>query len=307
MKQSKKHHKITGMKAPYLNKGDTIGVFSPSSWVEKSDIELSARYVEAQGLKTFVHPQTYARHKQSAGTHEEKLQAFYDLWDNPDIRCIWAAGGGNRCLHWIDHIDYTKLSQTPKTIIGFSDVTALLNAVYAHCGLQTIHGTNFNRLHKCKQNQIHIDLITGSRIIYPENGCHILRQGRTKSPMVGGNLSVFQYLPQTLLRNFYKDHILFLEDCNEELSRIDRMLLHLRRSEVLNNVSGLIFGQFGPIPETGKPFGFDVEDIIKEHTHGLNIPIIMNARFGHQEDLFPFTIGGYVDFDTTKQAEILCL
>ena len=279
------------MKAPPLKKNDTIGIFAPSSWVEQSDIEKSVHYIKEQGYKAYVHPQTYLRHNQSAGTADQKLEAFYELWDDSDIACIWAAGGGNRALHWIDNIDYQKLLTTPKTLIGFSDVTALINAVYAHCGIQTIHGTTFNRLYKCPQKEQHLELLSGARIFYPENEMQVLREGKAKGILIGGNLSIFQYLPSTLPRTYCKDAILFLEDCNEELSRIDRMLLHLKRSEVLQSLSGIVFGQFGTCPESGKPFGYSYKDIITEHTNALSIPVIMNAPFGHEKDLYPLPIG----------------
>lgn len=288
------------MKAPPLKKNDTIGIFAPSSWVEQSDIEQSVRFIEEQGYKALVHPQTYLRHNQSAGTHAQKLAAFYELWDNPEVACVWAAGGGNRAMHWIDLIDYEKLKETPKLLVGFSDVTALITAIYAHTKIETIHGTTFNRLHKCPQKQQHLDLLSGMRIIYPDNEMHILREGKARGALVGGNLSLFQYLPSILPRNFYKDSILFLEDCNEELSRIDRMLLHLKRTGIFDNVSALLFGQFGDFPETGKPFDFSFEDIIKEHTEGLSIPVIMNAPFGHGETLFPLPIGVTADLDASN-------
>lgn len=166
------------MKASPLKKNDTIGIFAPSSWVEQSDIEQSVRFIEEQGYKALVHPQTYLRHHQSAGTHEQKLTAFYELWDNPAVTCVWAAGGGNRSLHWIDRIDYERLSKTPKLLIGFSDVTALINAVYAHTGIETIHGTTFNRLYKCLQKQQHLDLLSGERIIYPDEDMTVLNEGK---------------------------------------------------------------------------------------------------------------------------------
>ncbi len=295
------------MKAPPLKKNDTIGIFAPSSWVEQSDIEQSVRYIEEHGYKARVHPQTYLREHQSAGTHAQKLAAFYELWDSPDVSCVWAAGGGNRALHWIDLIDFERLQRSPKLLVGFSDVTALLNAVYAHTGIVTIHGTTFNRLYKCPQKSEHLALLSGARIIYPDDNLLILRPGKAVGPLVGGNLSLFQYLPSTLPRNYCKDSILFLEDCNEELSRIDRMLLHLRRSGVLESVAGIIFGQFGDCPETGKPFGFSFEDIVSEHIEGLSIPVIMNAAFGHENDLYPLPIGDTAIIGTSKNSAKLTL
>lgn len=275
---------------PLVKTGDTIGVFSPSSWVDEKDIALSRAFLEERGYKVFIHPQTLNRHHQSAGLAHEKLSALYDLWDNPEISCIWAAGGGNRMLHWLDNIDFTRI-RAPKAVIGFSDVTALLNALYAHNGLITYHGPTFGRLHKNPQSSHLLDLLAGNKPAYDFTSAHILVNGEAQGPLIGGNLSLFQYLPQTLPGQFWENSILFLEDCNEELSRVDRMMAHLQRLGVFKSISGLILGQFGDVPDSGKPYGFSLEDIVLEHLQGRKIPVITHAPFGHERDLYTFSIG----------------
>ena len=88
-----------------------IGVFAPSSWVEKENMERTQALLKEHGIETYIHPQTYLRHNQSAGTSADKLKAFHELYSDPEITHIWAAGGGNRCLHWIDDIDYASLKE----------------------------------------------------------------------------------------------------------------------------------------------------------------------------------------------------
>lgn len=292
---------------PPLEKGDTIGVFSPSSYVEREAIEKSKAVLEAQGYKVFVHPQTYEREHQSAGNHLQKSLAFQGLWQRKDIKAIWAAGGGNRCMHLLETINFARLTNAPKILIGFSDVTALINAVYAHTGIICFHGPVFKNLYKHKQLEHILNLIHGENTdampISPEN---ILTHGNARGHLIGGNLSVFQYLPQTLPNDFYHDAILFLEDCNEELSHIDRMLLHLRRMNVLKSLKGIAFGQFTNSKDTGRPFGYSLEDIIKEHTESLEIPILYNLPFGHGEDLYSLPVGANATIDTQALEFKLC-
>ena len=109
---------------------------------------------------------------------------------------------------------------------------------------------------------------------------------------------MFQYLPQTLPNDFCKDTILFLEDCNEELSRIDRMFLHLKRLGTLNQIKALALGQFSDLKETGTPFGYSLKDIISEHIEGLEIPVLYNLPFGHAEDLYSMPIGARAKIDS---------
>ncbi len=292
---------ITSILPPALKPGDTIGVFSPASWVEKSDIKESQALLEKRGYKVFIHPQTYERHNQSAGPHLQKTLAFQGLWQRDDIKAIWAAGGGNRAMYLLDTINFDKIRDKPKILIGFSDVTALLNATYAHTGIVTFHGPVFKNIHKYEELSHLLNILSGkANISYPYNNAKILRPGTAKGKLVGGNLSIFQYLPETLPNEFYKGAILFLEDCNEELSRIDRMLLHLRRTGVLKNISGLLLGEFTDMPESQRPFGFKFEEVIEEVTQELQIPVIINLPFGHGKKLYSFPIGISAEINTEE-------
>lgn len=262
--------------------------------------------MEARGYNVFIHPQTYDRNHQSAGTPEQKLKAFYDLWENPDIHVIWAAGGGNRCLHWIDQIDYSRL-KTPKPVIGFSDVTALLNALYKNLNTISFHGSTFGRLKNYQQLDHLLALLGGQNPPYPMDTAKIIIPGSATGYLMGGNLSIVQYLPAILAADVFKGAILFLEDCQEELSRIDRMLRVMRQTKIFEHCKGLIFGSFDPIPETGKPFGFTLEDIIREHTNNLNIPVVMQGSFGHTGAFYSFPVGGFATLDTSQHYTKLTL
>ena len=280
-----------------------IGIMAPSSFVEREDIEKSKSRMEREGFHVFIHPQTWEREGQSAGTHLQKTLAFQGLWQRDDIDIIWAAGGGNRCLHLLETINFEALKTNKKTFVGFSDVTALLNAIYAHTGINTIHGPIFKSLHKYEQMSSLLSLLRDEDPDFPIKDIKVLKEGEAKGPLIGGNLSIFQYLPQTLPEHFTKSAILFLEDHNEDLSKIDRMLLHLKRTGTLDKISGLIFGQFEKLQDTGRPFGFTLEELIAEHTENLDIPILMNAPFGHGDELFPLPVGKVAEI-TTNPAQI---
>ena len=126
-----------------LKKGDTIGVMAPSSFITKDDVEKARSVIESYGYNVHIHPQTYFVYNQSAGTNEAKRDAFHDLIKNPDINAIFFAGGGNRALHWVDMINFDLVKANPKIMMGFSDLTVLLNIINARTGLVTYHGPNF--------------------------------------------------------------------------------------------------------------------------------------------------------------------
>lgn len=289
------------IKAPALKPGDTIGVMAPSSYVERADIERAVKVVEKKGYKVFVHPQTFERHNQSAGLPLQKTLALQGLWQRADIKAIWCAGGGNRAMHFVDSINFDAMKKKPKILIGFSDVTVLLNAVFANTGIATIHGPVFKNLDKFKEWDLLLPLLAGKAVKYEMPKAKIVNEGKATGHLIGGNLSLFQYLPRTLPGEFWKDGVLFLEDCNEELSKLDRMFLHLKRTGVLKEISALVLGQFSELQESGRPYGFTLEEIIREHTEDLNIPVIMNAPFGHGKSLMPFPVGVKASLDTKKK------
>lgn len=281
------------MKPPTLLPGDTIGVMAPSSYVEREDIEKSTALMEERGYKVFVHPQTYEREHQFAGNILQKTLALQGLWQREDIKAIWCAGGGNRALQLIDSINFEKMKEKPKILIGFSDITAILNAIYTHTNITTFHGPVFKNLHKHGQIDHTLVLLGGETPDYPMENARIVRKGAAEGPLVGGNLSIFQYLPNTLPEGFCDGAILFLEDCGEELNHYDRMFLHLKRSGVFDKISGLICGEFTDTKDTGRPFGLTIDDIIAEHTDGFDFPVITNAPFGHGETLYTLPVGGH--------------
>lgn len=272
--------------------GDKIGVMAPSSHVELCDLDKAGTVLENKGFKVFIHPQSLARLQQSAGSHAEKIAALHELFADPSVKAIIAAGGGNRALHLLDKIDYNLIEENPKILMGFSDVTALLNAIYAKTGLTTYHGPVFKKLADYEPLDAMLAVLAGEKATYDLRPARVIREGEARGPMIGGNLCLFQYLCGTAFMPDADGAILFLEDCNEELSRIDRMLLHLRRMGVLERICGLLLGEFSDMKDTGRPFGFTLEDLVREHTDGLNIPIVMDAPFGHGKNLPVFPVGG---------------
>ena len=286
---------------PTLKPGQTIGVFAPSSYVEKVDIEASKALLEKRGYNVYIHPQTYARHGQMAGTDGEKIKAISALWERDDIHALWAAGGGNRALNLLNKLDLTRAKAAPKALIGFSDTTALLNAVYAHTGLITFHGPVFKSLHSYDPKYIDhcLMLLEGKIKQIQLDGAKTLRDGEAEGPLIGGCLSLFQYLVGTNDCPDLDGAILFLEDTGDHLSRFDRMFTHLQRMGVFESISGLILGEFHDVQEGARPFGFSLEEIALEYTNNSGFPVLFNAPLGHDKTLLTFPIGQVAKLSTS--------
>lgn len=280
---------------PPLNPGDTIGVMATSCWLEEADIIAAKDFVESKGYKVFVHPQATARLNQSAGSAKEKVDAFHDLIRHPAIKAIMGARGGNRALTMLDKIDYTLVKQNPKIIMGYSDVTVLLNAIYMHTGMITYHGPLFRELPRRPEFEQVFSLLAGAKAPIPLPGCNVLKGGVAQGRLIGGNLSLFQTLLGTPHLPDLNGALLFLEDIGDHVSRYDRMLGHLRNVGVFEKISGLVIGAFTNMDDDAeRPFGFTLEDVIREHTDDFNGLVIMNAPFGHGQHLPAFPVGAPV-------------
>jgi len=272
---------------------------APSSRIARADIEAAKAFLEEKGFKVFIHPQTYKHadgKTQQAGTVKEKISALHDLAQDDKIKAVYFATGGQRALTLLDHINYDLIAENPKIYMGFSDHTALLNAITAKAKLVTWHSPTFKRLLKNPQVDYNFSILMGQEKEIPLVGATIVKSGKAEGRLFGGNMAVFHALLEKDIID-PKDNILFLEEIGEELTTFDRELCTLKRRGVLKKISALIFGQFTDMKDTGTPFGLTFEEIVKEHTRGLKIPILMNAPFGHGADLYAFPIGAAVTLE----------
>ncbi len=285
------------IKPPALKPGNTIGVMAPSSRIDREVVERGAALLESYGYNIHIHPQTYATDHSSAGFPAEKIRAFNDLISDNAINAIMFARGGNRGGLLLPALDYDLIKKHPKILIGFSDPTALLNTISSQTGLITFHGPmmnwlGFGHMRKEETEQC-LAVLSGENLAVPLPDIRTVRTGDTKGLLAGGSLSTFITLIGTPFMPEMNGKILFLEDIGDEMSRYDRMFIHLKNAGIFDRIAGLILGDFDKPLDTGNtPFGFTLEEIIREHTDGYDFPVVMNAPFGHGEHLYTLPIGG---------------
>ena len=289
-----------------LKKGDTIGVFAPSSRADRAKVDLSADFLRQAGYNVYIHPQTYAAHNQSAGTTQEKLDAFHDLLRNPDIKAIFAAAGGNRSGYMLPDIDYDLVRDNPKILVGFSDVTALLVGLNTTTGLVTFHGPDMGRLYRMppdQQTQL-LDLLSG-KTDFTFDGADTITAGTITGKLVGGNLSLLTSLTGTPWQPDYKDSIVFVEDCNDQTSRYDRMLLQLSNAGAFGDAGGIIAGEFTTGTDSGNSFGFGLKEIFQYHAVENDLTVVtMDVPFGHGDNLFTIPIGAEATVEADMNGKV---
>lgn len=285
----------------------SLGILSPSSCLNQERFNKGLSILESRGFKTHIHPQTYIgadSGNQYAGTPEEKATAFMDLWTNPEIDMIMASCGGNFSSQFLHLLDYKKMAETPKTMVGFSDTTALLSAIYAQTGIAGIFGPTVQTLGRIDNLDKVFDILTGNQLSIDFSSCIPIssqNQINQSSPIFAATISVLLSLAGTPYFPNLSGHILILEDIGEELSTLDRMLWQLNEACPLKNLAGLIFGEFVDLQDTGRPLGLDFEGVIKKHTHHLDIPVFINAPIGHGTNFLPIPLGKTVKLDFGKK------
>ncbi len=301
-----------------LRKGDTIGVFSPSSPLSKDDLNKGKALLEVQGYKVFIHPQNFIDHGRLAGTDEEKIDAFHALIQNPDINCILCARGGTGALSLLPHIDYELIKKNPKAIVGFSDVTVLLNTITYKTGLVTFHGPMLKAITEDDTSlKAWQDCLEGTSIKETYNffslGQHleILQSGKAHEPIYGGNLTVLLALltAQPDMAQCFEGSILLIEDVGELDYRFDRSLTALFQNPSIQKISGLIVGvtRFETDNENTASYPRNLSKMIKKviSDRGLNIPAVMNAPFTHDYPHQTIPIGMVLAFNANKDTHLL--
>ncbi|MGB1077590.1 MAG: S66 peptidase family protein [Bdellovibrionales bacterium] len=295
-------------KPPAFKKGDTIGIVAISRWIKPEELEKAKSAWESLGYKVKIHPNNFSHHHEWGGDYQERAKALTEYWNDPEINAIISARGGLRTLPLLDHIDFNEL-KTPKIIMGASDITTLLNALYTQNNIPSFHGPVATR-YAGEATQKHLEetisAFDGTQTIFQFNETKTLKEKISTGILVGGNMCNFNYLLGTKYCPDLKEKILFLEDDGEEIRNIDRMFLHLKHLGKLDDISGLIIGGFQDVKNTGSiSFPYSLKDLILEYTDGLDIPVIMNAPFGHGKDLLPLPIGINAKLSTTKTTATL--
>lgn len=265
-----------------LNKGDKIGLVSTARYISPIELKTAIEVLEEWGLNVILGVNIFCNNEQFAGTGLERASDLQMMINDNSIKAILCTRGGYGTARIIDLIDFTNLFTHPKWIIGYSDITVLHTHINK-LGLASLHATmpiNFNTntsnalqsMHAClfKQQQ----QVTSPTYYLNKNGC-------VNAEIVGGNLSVIYSLLGSKSDIDTVGKILFLEDLDEYLYHIDRMVLNLKRNNKFSPLKGLIIGAMEDMHDNTISFGKSVNEIIYEHTSDYNFPICFNFPAGH--------------------------
>ena len=282
---------------PYLKKGDTIAIVATARKNIDDNLKPAISWLKNWGIEVVIGSTIGLDNNQLAGTDEQRAADFQAQLDNPNIKAIWCVRGGYGTVRMIDLLDFTKFKQSPKWIIGFSDVTVLhshLNTM----GYQSIHGimpVSSKASEEAKETLR--KALFGEHLEYTVPCENMNRLGTAKGELVGGNLSILYSLFGSPSAIDCSDKILFIEDLDEYLYHIDRMMMNLKRNGCLESLKGIIVGGMTKMNDNEVPWGKDALQIIDDVTKNYNIPIIYNFPAGHMADNRALIFGKQVSME----------
>ena len=293
------------LKAKALHPGDTIALISPASTPQTSEkISKSVRYFEQLGYHVVLGKHIEKERGYLAGTDKERLDDLHKMISNKSVGAIFFIRGGYGSIRLLPYIDYKLIQRNPKIIVGYSDATAIFQAIYKKTGLQSLFfgpmpgvdiWNGFDPFaEECMWRSLTSNKAYG---ILPSAKGEIKLSGKNKfesveGRMFGGNLTVFSSIMGTPYIPSLKDQILFFEDVGEAPYRIDRYLAQLKAAGVLDSAKAILLGQFSDCdPEKGK-LSLTTEQVFKDYFSKLNIPVLSNLPFGHIPRQWTIPLGG---------------
>jgi muramoyltetrapeptide carboxypeptidase len=300
------------VKPKRLAEGDTVGMVVPATMVfELDSIDRGREQLEALGFRVRVGAHVKARYGNLAGTDRDRAADINGFFADDDVKAVIAFSGGWGTPRLLPYLDYDVIRRNPKVLIGFSDITGLLNAVHKKTGLVTFHGPNADsRYEPYTLASFRKTVMSGEPIgtlpnpqkreeelIDRENRIIVLREGKATGRLVGGNLSLIASTMGTPYEIDTDGAILFLEDTHEELYRIDRMLTQLWLAGKLDKLAGFVFGRCTDCPIEGP--ALSMGELLRERF--AHVPSIWGLSFGHIEKKLTLPIGLPATLDATAK------
>ncbi|MGA9638921.1 S66 peptidase family protein [Flavobacterium sp.] len=284
----------------YLQKGDTIAIVSTARKNLVDNLKPTIDLLHKWGLEVVIGKTIGLEENQLAGSDEERAADFQVQMDNPNIKAIWCVRGGYGTVRMIDLLDFTKFKQSPKWVIGFSDVTVLHNHLNT-MGYKSIHGVmpiSIPRATDAAIESLRIALF-GEKLSYEIVPNLKNKLGTASGELVGGNLSILYSLFGSPSAIDCHDKILFIEDLDEYLYHVDRMMMNLKRNGCLESIKGILIGAMSSMKDNDIPWGKNALEIIEDVTKKYNIPIVYNFPAGHIHDNRALILGNTVTIDVS--------
>lgn len=258
--------------------------------------------IRSMGYEPVLGRYAMGAHHQFSGTDAERLADMQWALDDNAIQAVISLRGGYGCLRLVDQLDFTALQNNPKWIVGYSDVTVFHAHLLQNLNMASLHATmpvNFTKHAQATQSLF--DALAGKDLEYAFEGNWVNGPHAVSGMVVGGNLSLLYALNGSASAIDTKDKILFIEDLDEYLYHIDRMMLSLKRAGKLSGLKALVVGGFTDMRDNAVPYGKTAQEIILEAVAEYNYPVVFNFPAGHQDENMAIKLGCMAQLKTEGQ------
>lgn len=293
-----------GHNIPYLKKGDTVGVITPSRYVfdHKEKIENAINTLKEAGFTIKIGSCFDGRKFFSSGDRKDRAIEINEMFADKEVKAIFCSIGGDTCNQLLDILDYDLIRRNPKFFIGYSDITNLILAIYQKTGITTFHGPNLNLIPDLNANSISqlLWLLSGEpRDINYLPKFHVIKHGYAEGRLLGGNLFVVNGLIKTEYLPTLEGSILFWEEIDEGQSAVEYQIYQLNINGILSSISGMVIGHIHKPGHESTPI---LEETLLKLTHKYHYPILKTDSFGHGvKEFTTFPIGAMATIDTKKK------
>lgn len=276
---------------PFLKKGDKIAIVASARKISMQELQPAIDIFKSWGLEVVLGKNLLGSDNQYSGTDAERTQDLQDALDDNTIKAIISARGGYGTIRIVDKINFTKFRLQPKWVIGYSDITVLHSHIH-NFGIETLHATMpINFLVNTEAVETMRKTLFGEKLKYEIEKHPLNREGFAEAQLVGGNLSLLYALTGSNSSLHTKGKILFIEDLDEYLYHMDRMMVSLKRSGKLSDLAGLIVGGMTDMKDNQIPFGKTAEEIIMDAVKEYKYPVCFNFPAGHIDKNLAVVLG----------------
>ena len=271
----------------YLNPGDCVAIAAPARKISQQELAPAVKLLQSWGLEVVIPEHLFDEENQFAGSDDTRAALMQHLLDAPDIRAIFCARGGYGTVRIIDRLDFSNFAESPKWLVGYSDITVLHSHIHRHLGIETLHATmpinisDKELRHPSPAVETMRRQMFGESLEYACPAHKLNRTGKATGLLVGGNLSMLYSLCGSESDIDTAGKILFIEDLDEYLYHIDRMMMNLKRCGHLTHLAGLVVGQMSDMHDNSIPFGRTAEEIVRDAVAEYGYPVCFNFPAGH--------------------------
>ena len=277
-----------------LKQGDKIAIVSTARKLSLEELKPGIEVLKSWGLEVVLGSNLFEEDNQFAGTKTQRITDFQNALNDESIKAIFCARGGYGTVQIIDELDFANFIKAPKWIVGYSDVTVLHNHINQNFNVQTLHAAMpFGFIDNTVEalNSIK-NVLFGEQLSYEFDKHPFNRNGEANGELVGGNLSILYSLTGTKSQINTNGKILFLEDLDEYLYHIDRMMMNLDRAGMLVCLAGLVVGGMTDMNDNTVPYGKTAKEIIQQTVSKYDYPVCFDFYAGHLNDNRALPMGG---------------